>query len=159
MLHQYPISLSLFFFWTLTFLSLICKTIWPIGSLVTPVLQEFSGCRVYLKWRIYNSFEEDGFHSYKQSFYDMTCGHGANYIHQMCLQQMGVSIPEITDSLLFSTHLLVMSMKHHIKYLMHLWFLHFRGNCENEICWNRLIKKKIEVNKIRSREDMRFIFF
>lgn len=30
-----------------------------------------------------------------------TYGHGGNYIHQMCLQQMGVNIPEITDSLLF----------------------------------------------------------
>lgn len=31
----------------------------------------------------------------------MTSGHGANYIHQMCLQQMGINIPEIKDSLLF----------------------------------------------------------
>ena len=31
-----------------------------------------------------------------------TYGHGGNYIHQMCLQQMGVNIPEIIDSLLFS---------------------------------------------------------
>lgn len=33
----------------------------------------------------------------------MTYGHGGNYIHQMCLQQMGVNIPEIIDSLLFFT--------------------------------------------------------
>lgn len=42
-----------------------------------------------------------------------------------------------------------MSMKQHIGYLMHLWFLHFQGNRESEICWTRLIKKKIEVNKIK----------
>lgn len=28
----------------------------------------------------------------------MTYGHGGNYIHQMCLQQMGVNTPEIIDS-------------------------------------------------------------
>lgn len=42
---------------------------------------------------------------------------------------------------------------------MHLWFLHFQGNFENEICWNRLIKEKIEVNKIKEQgRDELYIF-
>lgn len=31
----------------------------------------------------------------------MTYGHGGNYIHQMCLQQMGVNIPEIVQFTFF----------------------------------------------------------
>lgn len=31
----------------------------------------------------------------------MTYCHGGHYIHQMCLQQMGVNIPEIIDSFTF----------------------------------------------------------
>lgn len=31
----------------------------------------------------------------------MTYGHGGNHSHQMCLQQMGVNIPEIIESLFF----------------------------------------------------------
>lgn len=34
-------------------------------------------------------------------FMIMTYGHGGNYSHQMCLQQMGVNIPEIIQSLFF----------------------------------------------------------
>lgn len=49
----------------------------------------------------YNLVEEDGFHSYKQSFYDMTYGHGVNYIHQMCFATNGSKHPRIHRQLIF----------------------------------------------------------
>lgn len=67
------------------------KLIKTIEWVVRAVLQEFSKQSLYLKWSIYNSFEEKELHSFgKKSLFDMTHGRDGSYSHQMYLQQIGV---------------------------------------------------------------------